>query len=271
MVAVAIAGGDAVAFPDVPPDHWAQDWIEWLSELGVVAGFPDGTYGPDELVSRAAMAVYIGRAIQSVHPARGVGTVTTEWDFAQEVKVSAFADWDAGEYRLYWSTDCVNWEVPPEVFWQGTWRGFVLWRVSGVTGTRYFKPVAVVNDVERELCAPLMARRGQERDWVTIDEPPQEGASRTPIVSWDSVPGAVLYVASVVAHEPDYHDVYSVLVEPWRTSARFGEVDCPGVIAGYQLVDALEPTTEYHVLVRGIDVTGWGFASSRDVYFATGP
>ncbi len=49
-------------FPDVPTDHWAYKYIEYAHEAGVVAGYDDGTYRPDVVVTRDQMAVYIQRA-----------------------------------------------------------------------------------------------------------------------------------------------------------------------------------------------------------------
>ena len=44
------------AYPDVPPEHWAAKQIEILTEQGIVVGYPDGTFQPDENVTRAEFA-----------------------------------------------------------------------------------------------------------------------------------------------------------------------------------------------------------------------
>lgn len=49
-------------FPDVPASHWAAREIAACVENGVVHGYPEGFYLPDQLVTRAQMAVYIARA-----------------------------------------------------------------------------------------------------------------------------------------------------------------------------------------------------------------
>ena len=54
--------GIPVAFTDVPPGYWAKVYIEALSAKGVIAGFPDGTYKPDEPVTRAQFAAIINKA-----------------------------------------------------------------------------------------------------------------------------------------------------------------------------------------------------------------
>ncbi len=48
-------------FPDVPSDP-AYTHIEYCVENGVVAGYPDGNYYPDNTVTRDQMAAYVARA-----------------------------------------------------------------------------------------------------------------------------------------------------------------------------------------------------------------
>ncbi len=46
----------AFSYPDVDDSHWAADQIKTLTEKGVVVGYPDGTFHPDENVTRAEFA-----------------------------------------------------------------------------------------------------------------------------------------------------------------------------------------------------------------------
>ena len=55
-------------FPDVPADRWYRPYVERLAELGIVAGYPDGSYRPDAPVSRAEMAALLVRAIPDAVP-----------------------------------------------------------------------------------------------------------------------------------------------------------------------------------------------------------
>ena len=49
-------------FPDVTPAMWSCGYIKRLKELGITAGYQDGTYGPFDLVTRAQMAAFLSRA-----------------------------------------------------------------------------------------------------------------------------------------------------------------------------------------------------------------
>lgn len=51
-------------FMDVPETHWAAKAIDELSEKGIIKGYDDGTFRPDEPISRAEVAVMISRALE---------------------------------------------------------------------------------------------------------------------------------------------------------------------------------------------------------------
>ena len=48
-------------YRDVPAGHWAEEAVLNLTELGVITGFPDGTFGGNLPVSRYQMALIITR------------------------------------------------------------------------------------------------------------------------------------------------------------------------------------------------------------------
>jgi len=50
-------------FPDVAADHWAAKQIKELSQAGVIVGYPDGTFKPDDNVTRAEFASMAIRAL----------------------------------------------------------------------------------------------------------------------------------------------------------------------------------------------------------------
>ena len=49
-------------FTDVTAADWSCIYIKRLYELAITTGYGDGTYGPYDLVTRAQMAVFLGRA-----------------------------------------------------------------------------------------------------------------------------------------------------------------------------------------------------------------
>ena len=59
--ATAVQLAQSRTFPDVQ-GHWAQTFIEILAARGVILGFPDGTFRPDDPVTRAQFAAMIRQA-----------------------------------------------------------------------------------------------------------------------------------------------------------------------------------------------------------------
>ncbi|MCR4432655.1 MAG: S-layer homology domain-containing protein [Caldiserica bacterium] len=61
-----------LAFPDVPLDYWAFQEISALTEAGVISGYPDGAFRPDNPVSRAEFAkmVLLSFGLSPIKPER---------------------------------------------------------------------------------------------------------------------------------------------------------------------------------------------------------
>jgi hypothetical protein len=68
----------AVTFSDLPDDYWAKEAVNQISSLGVLTGYPDGTFRPDAPITRAEFAAIIVKL-------RSPGT-------RQPVAVSSFSD-----------------------------------------------------------------------------------------------------------------------------------------------------------------------------------
>ncbi|MDZ7957258.1 MAG: S-layer homology domain-containing protein [Aulosira sp. DedQUE10] len=51
-------------FSDVSSNYWASQFIQQLSQRGVIAGFPDGSFRPEEPVTRAQFAAMVNKAFQ---------------------------------------------------------------------------------------------------------------------------------------------------------------------------------------------------------------
>jgi hypothetical protein len=54
-----------VPFPDVPTGHIFYTYIRRLKELGITTGYSDGTYHPNEYITREAMARFIVRGLDT--------------------------------------------------------------------------------------------------------------------------------------------------------------------------------------------------------------
>ncbi len=50
-------------FTDVSDDHWAKDYIDKAAKQGFVTGYPDGTFKPDELITRAEVVTVTNRML----------------------------------------------------------------------------------------------------------------------------------------------------------------------------------------------------------------
>lgn len=57
----------AFQFPDVPVNHWAAEQMDILSDKGVIVGYPDGTFRPDDNVTRAEFASMAIKALGQEH------------------------------------------------------------------------------------------------------------------------------------------------------------------------------------------------------------
>ena len=82
--------GMVFAFPDVSDTHWAASQIKELSEQGVIVGYPDGTFQPDENVTRAEFASMAIKALGQQH--------------AQIAQPINFTDID----KDYWAYDAIQ-------------------------------------------------------------------------------------------------------------------------------------------------------------------
>jgi len=64
-------------FNDVPGAHWAADWIEQLAAEGITTGCGNGNYCPGSKVTRAQMAVFLGKTFFLTGRAENLSTNTT--------------------------------------------------------------------------------------------------------------------------------------------------------------------------------------------------
>jgi NlpC/P60 family/S-layer homology domain len=56
-------GSSSKQFKDVPPSHWANSYINKLAASGLTTGYDDGTYKPENNVTRAQFTAFLYRAM----------------------------------------------------------------------------------------------------------------------------------------------------------------------------------------------------------------
>lgn len=64
LVAPAPSFAQSTQFSDVSSSYWARDFIAQLSQRNIIAGFPDGTFKPDDPVTRSQFAAMLNKANQ---------------------------------------------------------------------------------------------------------------------------------------------------------------------------------------------------------------
>lgn len=50
-------------FSDVPADHWASGYVNFATEMGIINGYPDGTFLPDQKISYGEYVTMLARAL----------------------------------------------------------------------------------------------------------------------------------------------------------------------------------------------------------------
>ncbi|OLP16422.1 hypothetical protein BST81_20775 [Leptolyngbya sp. 'hensonii'] len=64
---------DLATFADTT-NHWARNYIETLASRGIITGFPDGTFRPEEPVTRVQYAIIVSKAFSNIPASRPPGS-----------------------------------------------------------------------------------------------------------------------------------------------------------------------------------------------------
>jgi len=70
------------SFPDVPPDSYAADAVSQLVELGIVNGFPDGTFRGNDAFTRYQAALVVSRLLDVIEENSAAAGALSEEDLA---------------------------------------------------------------------------------------------------------------------------------------------------------------------------------------------
>ena len=69
LAALTVSGAFAqqdTSFPDIPAGHWASEAVARIADLGIVIGFPDGTFRGNESFTRYQAALVVDRLLNVV-------------------------------------------------------------------------------------------------------------------------------------------------------------------------------------------------------------
>lgn len=87
----------APSFPDVAPDAWYAPGVAWAAEAGLVKGYDDGRFGPEDPITREQLATLLFRYAQHI------GRNTAGRD-----SLTGFSD---GDTVSAWAQDAMAWTV----------------------------------------------------------------------------------------------------------------------------------------------------------------
>ncbi len=59
-----VPAGEPQAFKDIPPDHYAYRYLQYVHRQGLMEGSEDGAFRPEPLVTRGEFAVLLARAFR---------------------------------------------------------------------------------------------------------------------------------------------------------------------------------------------------------------
>ena len=140
------------AYPDVDSTHWAAKQIEELTEKGVIIGYPDRTFQPDENVSRAEFASMAIKALGQEHTTVAQPVTFTDID-------TSFWAYDAIQKALYF--DLISCPPQGEPFRPDD------------TVTRAESISVAVNALTTEQISDLKAKEVLSKKFADVNEVPQ--------------------------------------------------------------------------------------------------
>lgn len=101
-------------FSDVPADHWAYDAVTQLAAVGLVEGYPDGTYGGTRMMTRYEAALVFARTLARLEAMVEEEVYATNADLRAQVVAEVLADIEAAKAELaaLIKEELANIEVP---------------------------------------------------------------------------------------------------------------------------------------------------------------
>ncbi len=100
--------GTAPSFADIPADQWYTEAVAWASREGIVNGYGNGTFGPEDDITREQLAAMIHRYAESIG-----------MDTAGSADLTRFPD---STQVSGWAAQAMGWAVEAGIF-EGTGSG----------------------------------------------------------------------------------------------------------------------------------------------------
>lgn len=75
-------------FSDLPADHWAYDSIVQLAAVGLIEGYPDGTFGGSRMLTRYEAAMVFARALDRLENIIEAGLAEADDDSFEELAIN---------------------------------------------------------------------------------------------------------------------------------------------------------------------------------------
>ena len=85
------------AFVDVPTDHWAYDAVNQLQRVGIIVGYPDGTFGGKRAMTRYEFAVAIARLLPLINGDTVISNDVDLSGYAKKSDIPAFSGASKGD------------------------------------------------------------------------------------------------------------------------------------------------------------------------------
>ena len=92
LPAAALTGNTSASFSDVNPNEWYGPYLEnldLLMQLGMIKGYPDGTFKPEGTITRAEFMRLLSsyEGMYTTTPSKGIHWAETDWNILNEAGV----------------------------------------------------------------------------------------------------------------------------------------------------------------------------------------
>ncbi|WP_135557136.1 DUF4073 domain-containing protein [Paenibacillus cymbidii] len=101
-------GEGSFAFGDIPGDAWYESVVQTAVSFGLVAGFEDGAFRPEEKLTREQAIVIVARAMKWTGLAKKTGSFDTEIQLGQFVDGADASSWSKESIALATKSGLVN-------------------------------------------------------------------------------------------------------------------------------------------------------------------